>query len=246
MARVALLKVCCRPGRHKRACVCGFAFTSPRRRSPAAPSPGGTCVLASVFGPVLPTRAAKEQIDRATIDVVFKPHRGVGGPVEAERERVVRCALESVVLTQEHPRTVIQVVVQVVSDDGAVLAAGLVAACMALMDAGVGMSGLVGAVAVAVGADGALLLDPVAAELAPAAAARGPRAAPSLFSHAAPVLPASSSAAMSDAAAEAATDAPPASLMVAFRSGDEGVLACLATGALSDAHFLLALDAARR
>jgi exosome complex component RRP46 len=74
-----------------------------------------------------------------------------------------------------HPRALIQVVVQVVSDDGGVLACALNAACAALVDAAVPLRTLFAAVSAAqqaAGADGeaGLLLDPSAAEEAAAGA----------------------------------------------------------------------------
>jgi len=56
---------------------------------------------------------------------------------ETEKGEIVRAAVESIALASLHPCTKISVVVQVVRDDGALLAVCLNAACLALLNAGI-------------------------------------------------------------------------------------------------------------
>ncbi len=85
-------------------------------------------------------------------------------PASSRTASLVRGAVESVVLARMHPRTKISIVIQVVSDDGSVLAAAINGTCLALLDAGVPCSGTVGAVSVGLLPSGQLLLDPTRAE----------------------------------------------------------------------------------
>jgi hypothetical protein len=89
---------------------------------------------------------------------------------------VARCA-QGALLSRQHPRCAVLVALQVLSDDGGVLACGINAACAAMVDAGLPMAFIFGAVACAFGVGGGgagdaawLLLDPDADEEAKAAA----------------------------------------------------------------------------
>lgn len=90
--------------------------------------------------------------------------RTAAGPREKHWEQVLQKCLKSVVLTALHPRTCIQVVLQAVHCDGAVLAAALNAAVAALMDASIPMRSMLAAATTATSGNGALLVDPDASE----------------------------------------------------------------------------------
>ena len=96
--------------------------------------------------------------------VVFRPRAGLAGARERELEMIIRRTCEAAVVAALHPRTVVQVVVQVVAEDGAVLACAINAACAALLEAAVPLSSLFAAVSAASSEEGALLMDPTAAE----------------------------------------------------------------------------------
>lgn len=81
----------------------------------------GTQVLAAVWGPG-EVRRARERPDRATLEVVVRPHAGLAGPLERELEQLLLSTLAHVVLLALHPRTLISVVIQPLMDDGALLA----------------------------------------------------------------------------------------------------------------------------
>jgi exosome complex component RRP46 len=136
----------------------------------------GSVVLAAVYGPTA-AGVQREDAERSVLEVIFKPRSGLAGPTEHEYEALLRPALEALVLRALHPRTLVRVVLQAVSEDGSLLACALNAAVVALADAGVPMRSLAAAMAVALppgsdgSADGGALVDPDAAEERAAAAA---------------------------------------------------------------------------
>jgi hypothetical protein len=125
---------------------------------------GQTSVLAAVYGPAQPKVMRMEKIDRASVDVTFKPLNGVIVAEDKEREQMLRQIFESMILLSMHPRTVVSIVVQVLGDDGSLLSCATNAVCLALMDAGVPMKGLAMSVTCAQLDTGEQLLDPTSAE----------------------------------------------------------------------------------
>lgn len=82
------------------------------------------------------------------------------GPQEKRWERQLQSTLSQLVHTAKHPRTCIQIVIQVLHDDGSLLSAALNASTAALLDACIPMHSMFCAATVAIGADGEYLLDP--------------------------------------------------------------------------------------
>eukprot|EP00299_Pterocystis_sp_00344_P009724 c4185_g1_i1.p1 GENE.c4185_g1_i1~~c4185_g1_i1.p1 ORF type:complete len:225 (-),score=53.74 c4185_g1_i1:104-778(-) len=124
---------------------------------------GDTTVIASVSGP----RQAKqhqELVDRAAVQVIVKPKSGIPGGAEREMERTLRLAFEYVIITTLHPRTLIQIVIQIITDDGALLSTCFNACTIALSDCGVPLRSLLCSVTCALTADGQYLLDPTLEE----------------------------------------------------------------------------------
>ena len=127
---------------------------------------GATKVLAAVHGPreipqrhlLLPNRA----ILRCRYHMLtFSTHERKS-PAPSRREielsKVIREALEPVVMAEMFPRTAIDVFIEVINADGGTRTASVTAASLALADAGIPMRDLV--VGVAVGkVDGVLVLD---------------------------------------------------------------------------------------
>lgn len=122
-----------------------------------------TAVLAAVYGPKA-ISGWRENPERAILEVLWKPKTGIAGTSEKEAEFVLKRTLEHIVLTAMHPNTAISVIIQVLNDDGGLLACALNAACAALVDAGVPLSGLIAAVSCAVDDNGAIFLDPMKKE----------------------------------------------------------------------------------
>ena len=111
---------------------------------------GNTKVIASVYGPQEARLRKDQQHDRATINVRFhaaafsssggerRRTRGTDRKL-AEWSRLVTDALESVILTKVHPKTQIDIFVEVVNADGSVLMASINAITLALINASVPM-----------------------------------------------------------------------------------------------------------
>jgi exosome complex component RRP46 len=131
-----------------------------------------TTVLVAVFGPC-EIKKRREELDRATLEVVVRPPAGPPGPREREMEAQLHGLFAPLIVRSLHPRSAISIVAQVVEDDGGALACAINCAAIALADAGVAMRCIPTAVALALGADGAAsaLLDPCRAEEAAAAGA---------------------------------------------------------------------------
>lgn len=115
---------------------------------------GSTQVLAAVFGPASPRVPSRERSNDAIISVVFKHGTKASsadntnnalsgyGATERELERFIGDALVACIAVNKYPRTVIEVVIQVIKSDGSLLSTALNAATLAIMDAGVEMNSL--------------------------------------------------------------------------------------------------------
>ncbi|KAJ3285708.1 Exosome component 5 [Rhizoclosmatium sp. JEL0117] len=125
---------------------------------------GTTEVLASVFGPK-EVRIRDEKIDSATLQISVRPLNGLSGPLHRLAERQLRDLIEAAVLASIHPRSAIQVTIQVTGDDGCFMSAAVNAASLALLDAGVAQRHLLASVTLAFDPNGTLLLDPSLKEL---------------------------------------------------------------------------------
>jgi len=127
---------------------------------------GNTKVIAAVYGPreihpkhlTLPDRA----ILRTRYHMVPYSTDERKSPAPTRREielsKVIREALESVIFVELYPRTTIDVFIEVIQADAGTRTAGIMAASLALADAGIPMRDLVAAVAVGK-VSGQLVLD---------------------------------------------------------------------------------------
>ncbi|KAL8955830.1 MAG: hypothetical protein Q9193_006452 [Seirophora villosa] len=80
----------------------------------ASHTSNGYSIIAAVNGPVEVQR--KDEIpEEAAIDVVIRPAAGVGGVRERHLESIVKKALRQVIHVSAHPRTLIQITLQVVA-----------------------------------------------------------------------------------------------------------------------------------
>lgn len=131
-------------------------------------------VLAAVNGPVEVSRR-DELPEEATIEVNIRPGSGVGGPRERWLESVLHSLLRSIVLVHLHPRTLVQVTLQVVREPGikftkgrgevAILPTLANAAFLALVDGGLPLETTMNAALVAVNNSGAIVAGPGAKDL---------------------------------------------------------------------------------
>jgi len=131
-------------------------------------------VLAAVNGPVEVQRR-DELPEEAAIEVNIRPASGVGGPRERWLESVVTAVLRSVLLVHMHPRTLIQVTLQITkvpslklksaTNDVAVLPSLVNAAFLALVDGGLPLQNTVTAALLAPFGEDAMIVDPAEKEL---------------------------------------------------------------------------------
>ncbi len=135
---------------------------------------GRTRVAATAYGPRENARAEGESVSSGVLEVFvqFAPfcsraRRGCAPAALAESERRLEAALHQAllpsVLLERFPKSVVEVHVLVLEEDGGALAAGATAASAALVNAGVDMLDVVVAAQVGVAA-GAVLVDPSGAE----------------------------------------------------------------------------------
>ncbi len=71
---------------------------------------------------------------------------GAGTELERQYEHIIQQTLAGVIQTAMHPRTAISVILQVLEDDGSLLACALNAASTALTEAAVPMTSIIGAI----------------------------------------------------------------------------------------------------
>ncbi|WP_460172810.1 exosome complex exonuclease Rrp41 [Vulcanisaeta sp. JCM 14467] len=112
---------------------------------------GNTVILAAVYGPREVPQKHLELPDRAILRVryhmaPFSTSEGRKSPTPSRREieisKVIRTALEPVVILERFPRTTIDVYIEVLQADGSTRVTGITAASLALADAGIPMRDL--------------------------------------------------------------------------------------------------------
>ncbi|KAJ2780678.1 exosome non-catalytic core subunit rrp46 [Coemansia javaensis] len=126
-------------------------------------SAGDTSVLCGVLGPV-DVRVYDEKLDRAHVEVRFRPDIGLPATKDKWVEAALRSTFERVILGHLHPRTLVQINVQVRQGDGSVDAAAINATTLALVDASVPLRTMVAAASCAVLPGGAVVVDPTQEE----------------------------------------------------------------------------------
>ncbi|KAI8376467.1 ribosomal protein S5 domain 2-type protein [Radiomyces spectabilis] len=130
---------------------------------------GETSVMVSVVGPV-DVQIRDEKMDEATVELVVRPAVGYPATKEKLMESTLRTAFEPVILGGMMPRTLVQIVVQIIKDDGSVMAAAINAITLALLDAGIPMKHMAAAVTCIIDASSKeIILDPTVEEIQNAA-----------------------------------------------------------------------------
>ena len=120
---------------------------------------GDTSVMVSVYGPG-EVKIHRENIDKATVDVVYKPKSGLPGCSEKSSEEVLRNTCETALLAALHPRSAVNITVQEIQNSGAYLAACVNCCCLALLDSSISMKCTMAAVSCCIKGDGQVVLDP--------------------------------------------------------------------------------------
>eukprot|EP01133_Synstelium_polycarpum_P015322 gene15322-18151_t len=114
----------------------------------------------AVYGPVEVKIPRKEKISKALVELSFSPSGGVVSYEDKEREMLIRNAVESVIITLLHPRTQVSIIIQVYADDGSIVSCSINAACLALMDAGIELNGLLSSVTLGFTHENRIMIDP--------------------------------------------------------------------------------------
>lgn len=106
---------------------------------------GFTRALCAVYGPT-EVKLNQEKVDRSTLDCIIKPKIGLAGVKEKSLENLIAKTCEEVALTTLHPRSAMQIVIQILQDSGSLLSCLLNSACMAMVHAGIPMKSMMVAV----------------------------------------------------------------------------------------------------
>ncbi|KAL8994830.1 MAG: hypothetical protein Q9169_005306 [Polycauliona sp. 2 TL-2023] len=123
----------------------------------------GYSVIAAVNGPIEVQR--RDEIpEESAIDVVLRPAIGVGGVRERHLESIIQKTLRQVILVSAHPRTLIQIMLQVTAtpDDGSAsggLHQSSSSSILALLSTSLPLTMTLTSTLVAVGRSGELVLD---------------------------------------------------------------------------------------
>ena len=117
----------------------------------------------AVFGPMA-VGASREVVNRAAVDIIYKPLVGMPGPEEKERASIIRQIVEAAVMTHLHPRLLIRIVVQESQAQGSMLAVAINGVCIALLDAGIQIRYTFAAAEVGLRVDKQLVVDPDSAD----------------------------------------------------------------------------------
>lgn len=120
-------------------------------------------MTAAVYGPSQGL-SRYEHPERATVQVSFGSRSGNTEHADSAKSLLIQQTVEGAILAQLHPRCIVRVVVQVVDDDGAVLACAVNATCAALMDAAVPLKTSFAAVTCILSTEGEIQLDPTCIE----------------------------------------------------------------------------------
>ncbi|MHA1650118.1 MAG: exosome complex exonuclease Rrp41 [Candidatus Helarchaeota archaeon] len=127
---------------------------------------GGNKIIAGVFGPrkvqprhlAHPNKCVIRALYRMATFSVEERKSPAPSRREVELSMVIRNSLEPAIFVEYYPKTLIDIVVQVLAADGGTRCASINAASLALADAGIALKDLVSAVAVGK-VDGKIVLD---------------------------------------------------------------------------------------
>ncbi|KAJ2740343.1 exosome non-catalytic core subunit rrp46 [Coemansia sp. BCRC 34301] len=125
---------------------------------------GSTSVVCGVYGPV-EAKVYEEKLDRAVVEVKFRAD--IGAPTTKDKwvETAVRSTFEREILAHLHPRTLVQINIQLREGDGSVDAAAINATTLALVDAGIPLKCMITAATCAVLSDNITVVDPTQEEV---------------------------------------------------------------------------------
>jgi len=122
-------------------------------------SHGETQVVVAVHGP-LAVKQKYELIDRATIEVIWKPAKGIAGEKEKLHEYSLLKSLEKCIYAINYPRSCISIVIQVIHDAGSILSVALNACVFALLHSGIALQTLLVSLEICINEERQVILDP--------------------------------------------------------------------------------------
>ena len=93
--------------------------------------------MAAVYGPIAPLNMSKEDPTQCTVSVLIKSGQSSQAPLEHEWKSIITNVLAACIDVSKFPRSVVEVVLQIIQGDGSVLGCLIHAAIAALMDSGV-------------------------------------------------------------------------------------------------------------
>uniref|UniRef100_A0A1B6CIX3 Uncharacterized protein n=2 Tax=Clastoptera arizonana TaxID=38151 RepID=A0A1B6CIX3_9HEMI len=125
---------------------------------------GDTIFLSAVYGPV-EVKLQKVQIDRATIEAVYRPISGISGVGDRLKENLIKNTCETALMAALFPRTSINIIIQNMQDSGGGLACAVNAACAALIYSGLPIKFLFAASACMLSEDDKIITDPDSKQL---------------------------------------------------------------------------------
>ncbi|XP_022907286.2 exosome complex component RRP46 [Onthophagus taurus] len=126
-------------------------------------SQGETTVLAGCYGPI-EAKSQKILTDKVCVEVYYRPKSGIPSIGDRSYEAIIKNVCEVALVTSLYPRTSIMIVLQEMQNCGGLISCAINAACAALLDAGVDMKFLIGAVSCAINEDNIIKLEPPALE----------------------------------------------------------------------------------
>ncbi|RNA37638.1 Cleavage and polyadenylation specificity factor subunit 5 [Brachionus plicatilis] len=95
-----------------------------------------TVLMCGVYGPG-EVKLMKEIAERAYVNVMYKPRIGANTNREKLMEYTLRSIIDGIILTNLHPRTAINIILQEIQNDSNFISCALNCACLALLDASI-------------------------------------------------------------------------------------------------------------
>ncbi|EME32153.1 exosome complex component RRP46 [Galdieria sulphuraria] len=124
---------------------------------------GRTQVVAAVYGP-LEARGRNELPDRTFVDVSIRPFQGYTTDYLRLRERELKEIFDATIATEIQPRSCVTIVIQIIENDGSLMAAVINACMLSLLSAGIPCHWLAASCTVSYRGKDGVLLDPTLVE----------------------------------------------------------------------------------
>ncbi|KAJ9053495.1 exosome non-catalytic core subunit rrp46 [Entomophthora muscae] len=127
---------------------------------------GNHSITCGVYGPI--EGRHNEILGEAHVEVNYKPSSSIPGPETKLYEVAVRKTFDHVILKSLHPRSMIQINLQPLNIDGEQVSLAINCTMLALIDSGLPLSSMLGAVSCSISDQGTILLDPTTEEISSA------------------------------------------------------------------------------